>query len=313
MTSSTTGYDIIGDIHGHADALECLLTKLGYSLGKGGYFHPDRKVIFVGDFIDRGPKILRVLQIAEVMVKEGNALAVMGNHELNAIAYQTREAIDGSRFMRPREEKNFNQHKQTLHQLSANELNSSVEWFRELPLWLDLGGLRVVHACWDQESMARISEFWKRGQKIDDSFIRRAYRADDELYHRVEIITKGKEAKLPAGAYFTDKDGHRRESIRLKWYLPTDGQTYGSYALQSDPIDCHMPIRSEDLDGVPSSTGYSESEPPVFIGHYWLSSTTPKLLSSNVACLDYSVAKDGFLCAYRWDGEQTLTDDKFVW
>lgn len=303
MTSNASGYDIIGDIHGHADALERLLVKLGYSESNGYYSHPDRKVIFVGDFIDRGPKILRVLQIAERMVKEGSALAVLGNHELNAIAYQTRESENSPRFMRPRDEKNFNQHKQTLHQLSSSELASYIEWFRTLPLWLNLGGLRVVHACWDESSMEAIREVWNHGQAIDDAFIRRAYREGDDLHKAVEIITKGKEAKLPQGIYFYDKDGHRRDSIRLSWYLPTENQTYRKYALQSDTIDCDQPLKLDEPDSVPSSLGYPKTEPPVFVGHYWLSSVTPELLAPNVACLDYSVAKDGFLCAYQWDGE----------
>jgi hypothetical protein len=50
----------------------------------------------------------------------------------------------------------------------------------------------------------------------------------------------------------------------------------------------------------------------VFIGHYGLSGQRPEILAENVACLDYSVAKDGFLCAYRWKGEQKLTNENFV-
>ena len=50
-----------------------------------------------------------------------------------------------------------------------------------------------------------------------------------------------------------------------------------------------------------------------FVGHYWLSGPRPKLLRHNVACLDWSVAKGGFLCAYRWDGEQVLDEKHFVW
>lgn len=49
--------DFIGDIHEHADKLEKLLIKLGYTQVDGAYSHPDRKVLFVGDYIDRGPKI----------------------------------------------------------------------------------------------------------------------------------------------------------------------------------------------------------------------------------------------------------------
>ena len=55
--------DIIGDIHGHSDALQRLLKTLGYSRQKGVYRHPDRQAIFLGDFIDRGPQIRETLEI----------------------------------------------------------------------------------------------------------------------------------------------------------------------------------------------------------------------------------------------------------
>lgn len=61
--------DLIGDIHGHADKLEALLHQLGYAKNKGVYAHPERKVLFVGDYIDRGPKIRETLQIVRSMVE----------------------------------------------------------------------------------------------------------------------------------------------------------------------------------------------------------------------------------------------------
>ena len=45
-------YDIIGDIHGHAAELKALLEKLGYREQDGAYRHPDRRAVFLGDFID---------------------------------------------------------------------------------------------------------------------------------------------------------------------------------------------------------------------------------------------------------------------
>jgi len=58
---------------------------------------------------------------------------------------------------------------------------------------------------------------------------------------------------------------------------------------------------------------YSDEAPPVFLGHYWMEGD-PEPLAPNIACLDYSVAKPGGkLVAYRWDGEQTLSQDKFIW
>ena len=46
-------YDLIGDIRGYADELVQLLEKLGYEKRQGVYWHPERKVIFLDDFIDR--------------------------------------------------------------------------------------------------------------------------------------------------------------------------------------------------------------------------------------------------------------------
>lgn len=51
---------------------------------------------------------------------------------------------------------------------------------------------------------------------------------------------------------------------------------------------------------------------PVFLGHYWLEGT-PMPLADNIGCVDYSVAHDtGKLVAYRWDGEEILSPDKFI-
>lgn len=76
MASNSVGYDIIGDIHGHASELRSMLADMGYSRYGGGYRHPDRKALFVGDFIDRGPAISEVLEIVRSMVDANDALAV---------------------------------------------------------------------------------------------------------------------------------------------------------------------------------------------------------------------------------------------
>src|SRR3954454_18200128 len=107
-------YDLIGDIHGHADELAQLLETLGYEKAQGAYRHPERKVIFLGDFIDRGPKIRQVLEIVRPMIEEGKALAVMGNHELNALAFHTEDSKCRGTYLRNRDNKNIRQHCQTI-------------------------------------------------------------------------------------------------------------------------------------------------------------------------------------------------------
>ena len=79
-------FDIIGDIHGCYDELVALLRKLGYELDDTSSpprcQHPaGRKAVFLGDLIDRGPKIVEVLQLVMAMVGQGSALCVPGNHE----------------------------------------------------------------------------------------------------------------------------------------------------------------------------------------------------------------------------------------
>jgi protein phosphatase len=77
-------FDIIGDVHGCCDELEALLDQLGYAKnGDAGWAHPDgRKAIFVGDLVDRGPRIVDTLKTVMAMSAAGTALCVPGNHDI---------------------------------------------------------------------------------------------------------------------------------------------------------------------------------------------------------------------------------------
>lgn len=84
-------FDIIGDIHGCYDELVELLQKLGYDISEqidnGTVInHPQgRKVIFVGDYVDRGPKVVDVLRLVMEMHKTGTAICVPGNHDVKLV------------------------------------------------------------------------------------------------------------------------------------------------------------------------------------------------------------------------------------
>ncbi len=300
-------YDIIGDIHGHADPLEALLEKLGYSLVGGVYRHATRQVVFVGDFIDRGPRQRDTLAIVRAMVEAGTAQAVMGNHEFNAIAYHTRHPVDDSEFLRPRSEKNVIQHAATVAQLSAYELADALDWFRTLPMWLDLDDLRVVHACWDPVGIETIKTRRNVHGGVTDAFMAEALDKSTGLYEAVEHVLKGPEMPLPRGCSYRDKEGTEREEIRVRWFADSTGIDLGEYAI---PTIAERLGKLPD-DFTPPVSVYGRDEPPVFFGHYWLTGT-PAPQTENVACLDYSVAKKGPLCAYRWDGERKLETGRFV-
>jgi len=269
-------------------------------------------VIFLGDFIDRGPNQRKVIEIVRPMIDEGAALSVMGNHEFNAIAYFTADPDYPGEHLRVHDKKNNDQHKAFLAEyLGTDDYRELIEWFRRLPLWLDLPGLRVVHACWDDSQMQYLSDHYPSlNTYLDDDLLVSASREGSDEFEAVETLLKGKEIEMPNGQTFPDKDGNPRHHIRIRWW-DASARTYREAFLGPDTAISHIPEDPVDADHL---IEYSTEDPPVFIGHYWLD-TEPRLLAQNVACLDYSVAAQvgGKLVAYRWNGEQVLTEDNFVY
>lgn len=297
-------YDLVGDIHGHADALHRLLRALDYGEIEGVFRHPERQMIFVGDFIDRGPHQREVLRIARSMCDAEAAMAVMGNHEFNAIGW-TAQDKDGA-FLRSHSPKNASQHAKFLAQVGENPAahKEAIDWFRRLPVWLDLPGFRVVHACWHDASCEALKPFLDEARRFTDEGIFESYRYGTAAHAAVEILLKGPEERLPAGIHFNDKDGHRREEVRLRWWDQT-ATTFRKAAHGMDGRENEIPDSM-----LPTDYRYHGSK-PVFFGHYWLKDR-PDITAPNAACLDFSVAKEGHLTAYRWAGEPELTKKSLV-
>lgn len=280
-------YDLIGDIHGRSDELEALLVRLGYQQKSACWRHDSRKAIFLGDFIDRGPNQRRVLDIVRPMVTSGSALAVMGNHEYNAIAYYTPDGSGGH--LRSRSSKNTDQHKAFLGEFGdkPESWGEVIDWFKTLPLWLDLEGLRVVHACWDAHAISRIKEIYGSEALLTDELLHRSSSKGTWQYHALETLLKGKEITLPEGMHFHDKDGIIRHEIRVRWW--GDGKTYRDVYMGPESAATHIPddpIRGDHM------VEYGQYEKPVFLGHYWMEGQ-PLPLANNIACLDYSVSEQG--------------------
>lgn len=75
-------FDIIGDVHGCYNELVKLLNKLGYIESDGIYKHPEnRKLIFLGDLMDRGNENIKTIELIMNLVKNNIAFCVMGNHD----------------------------------------------------------------------------------------------------------------------------------------------------------------------------------------------------------------------------------------
>jgi hypothetical protein len=302
-------FDLIGDVHGHAAELEALLAELGYARHLGAWRHPERRAVFVGDLIDRGPRIREAVRLARDMVEAGAAFAVLGNHEFNALAFHAPDPDAPGERLRRHTPTNVALHAATLEQVPAGELTDHLEWMRSLPLWLDLGGARVVHACWDPPALAVAGEALFRHGGLTDSFLIEAQDPESLLFAAVEILLKGKEMTLPVGVSFVDRLGVRRTRARVRWYLEPRGQTAASYALPRFPVIPASPLPARVLA---EARPYPADVPPVFFGHYWLDDPEPAPLAANVACLDYSVARGGYLCAYRCDGEPLIERGRFV-
>ena len=299
--------DFIGDIHGHADKLIALLEKLGYSATNGTYSHPARKVLFVGDYIDRGPKIRETLTIVRQMVESQNAIALMGNHEYNALCFHHEERVGGH--LRKHLIKNIIQHLETLRQFQnkQEEYEDYLEWFKTLPLYYETNEFRAAHACWDKDNIVFLrSELVN--DRLNENLLHQSVIKESKLYKTIDETLKGKEIRMPGNLSFEDKDGTVRNEIRIKWWENPSESNYREISVLNLKNLPKKRITQSTLD---FSKYYAEDQKPVFFGHYWLKGH-PKLFRQNICCLDYSVAKKGYLVAYSFDGEKELSDEKFT-
>lgn len=303
-------YDIIGDIHGFAEPLKRLLARLDYQEQDGIWQHPTRKALFLGDYIDRGPHQAEVVRIVRAMVEADQALAIMGNHEFNAVAWATPHPDNPCDGLRPHNAKNRRQHREFLEQVGENSRlhHDIIDWFKSLPVFLELPNFRAIHACWHPGQIAELAAWLDDGNRLKGDSWYPATTKGHRAYTAVETLLKGLEIPLPGGAGFNDKDGHARTDIRTRWWLQHT-HTYRDLAMvPADVIEKipHQPVPAGILPGY-------DNKKPVFVGHYWLTGE-PTPLAKNIACLDYSVvsARQGKLVAYRWDGKP-LTRGNYVW
>ena len=317
------GYDLIGDVHGCGATLATLLETLGYHIVDGVYRHPTRKVIFLGDIIDRGPRIRLAVQLASSMVNAGEALIVMGNHEYNALAYcrraRSRAGGEHRDFLRSHTSRHSRIIRETLDQYQhhPDEWDEALRWFMRMPLCLELpplapgqSGLRVVHACWDEPLVRTFLERYPDGC-IDEDFLHESIEHDSFAYRVLDRMTRGANLRLPEGVEIHSGDGFTRRSFRTHFWA-REPRTYGDVVFQPDNLPGELESRwlsEQELANLPY---YGPEQPPLFLGHYWCEGL-PALPAPNIACLDYSAVKFGRLVAYRFSGEATLDAANFVW
>lgn len=253
------------------------------------------------------------------MVDSGSAQIVMGNHEFNAVAYDTEHPDHPGEFLRPHTDKNYRQHEAFLDNIDGETKAAYLKWFATMPLWLDLGPIRVVHACWHEPSMRVVKEVLGSNRfSSPDQFVR-ASDKDDPLHAAIEVLLKGPEIDLARHGLppYYDKDRHERSSARVAWWregartLRELAVMDGNFQTASGEPYPELP----DVEVLPAERSFSyPGEVPVFYGHYWRSGQPEEGYdyTRHTACVDFSAVKTGNLMAYRWDGERQIQPDHYI-
>ena len=307
------GYDLIGDIHGCGQTLIKLLEQMDYRKVSGVYQHPTRKVVFIGDIVDRGPTIRLACHIVREMVDAGHADIVMGNHEYNLVTYCRKAPAGFNReYLRPHTARNTFIVEQTLEQFAnyPQEFDEFLDWFLDLPLFAEYDNFRAVHACWDQHM---IDEYLRRygSNKLTKRMLPESVEQGSFISQFLDRTLRGTSLKLPNNRSMTAKDGMVRQFFRTKFWEESP-RSYQDVIFQPDPLPEDIEQALLSPEEKQQLLYYGPDEKPLFIGHYWMQGL-PAPIAPNIVCLDYSAVKYGRLVAYRLDHETRPQANKFTW
>jgi len=329
--------DIVGDLHGEITALHSLLARLGYQ--PDGCHPGGRRLVFVGDLVDRGEDSPAVVDFVMKLTAKGLAQCVLGNHELNLLRDSRKE---GNGWFYP------DNHDQAKGHFIANPKADTatraamLDWFAQLPLALEREDLRVVHACWDRPSIERlrdetrpVMDLYNDWEAQVDEGIRRdgldALKRIESDAWRSDLRDQGKVVPLlPATA---------EVDVRNQSMNPVEALTSGIEKVTSTPFWGGGQWRMTERNAWWNT--YNEAQAVVF-GHYWrwagderdatARSRGPNLFDgtgpwdwlgpqSNTMCVDYCAglrwrerAQDisqhtGVVAAIRWPEKQVVSSD----
>ena len=301
-------YDIIGDVHGHATLLKNLLKNLGYSKTRSGFSHPERKAVFVGDFVNRGPEIRQTLQIIRSMTDQGSAVAILGNHEINALLYSMKRDKKGP--LLSVVGKRYGSVAETILQFKNDpeEWKEYRKWLRTLPLFYESDGIRVVHACWKDDHIRLLRDELFSGI-IPKSVIRDlVLDSRSALSQAILQTTRGIHLIMPPNLKVFDNQRRPHHLFRIRWWISAEGLTFRQYAFESK---FRLPDYTIPPEILPEAAPYPEDAPPLFFGHY-CRGNGPFVVRDNLCCVDACVTGRRRLAAYRWDGESILDAGKMV-
>lgn len=290
-------FDIIGDIHADHARLNQLLAMRRSSV----------PVAFLGDFIDgkstKNAGDRKVLEAVRHEIENRGAVAVMGNHELNAILFHTQ--VEGVP-LRKHSQSNIVQHRTFIDEFGISSIEAThwVDWFLTLPLWLELEGLRLVHACWSQPSVDLIKKRRPNGILTRADLPEIAEKKSDFAL-AVQRLLSGPEVR-PNEEFvgFRDRSGELRFEVRVCWWK-SNAQSWRELAMSVPDLRELPSEQPGEIDGLDI---YGQHELPVLFGHYQMKGD-PLIQSHNATCLDYSESP----CMYRWNGESLLNPNSLIY
>lgn len=257
--------DIVGDVHGELNALRGLLAAAGY--GEHGRHPEGRRLVFLGDLVDRGPDSPGVVRWVRDMVEVGHAQAILGNHELNLLRGERKAGND---WFWGEHSHHDERYQPWVWAEPAGDADM-LRFFASLPLALVRDDLRIVHAAWHGPSLAAVQAL-PHGADFGRCFSDWDERADAQV-EASDLLAAAKAEKAAWRHYFADPSaampllsavGQLDEARQM--LNPLRVLTSGVERCTTKPFYASGQWRFAER--VRWWEDYAD-EVPVVVGHYW--------------------------------------------
>ncbi len=293
--------DIIGDVHGELDALKKLIAVLGYD--ENGFHKENRKLVFVGDLVDRGPDSPGVVFFIKNIIENGNGQMVLGNHEINVLQHK---AKSGSGWYFDKQIKKDSDYL-PFKVVEKTEKAEIFDFLSKQPIALENEHLRIVHAAWVDEKI-NLAKNIPLGE-IGNSYIE----IEKNINKEIEFSGLLHNYHLEQDEWADELEDHTAELPFLKYTCeyqlkhqmnnPLRVLTSGVEVMANKMFFASGKWRFVQRQ---NWWDFYDSQKPVVIGHFWrkhnseLSSNDENVFkdihdtswhgkNNNVFCVDYSV------------------------
>ncbi|WP_144211207.1 metallophosphoesterase family protein [Shewanella donghaensis] len=193
----------IGDVYGRLDKLNELLEEIDFDIDDDQSSIQFVKLVFCGNMISTKPQIdtdnLALLTLITRMVKEGFAYCLLGKNEFDAIGWSKHHPITDTPLVNGLTAGNDNQVSEldpaiqqpyflSLFEHGDESIYQWIDWFMSLPLYLDFGHIRAIHACWDQHAIDAISNYTDSANSLAQQYWPCAFDKHHQLCSFLDII-----------------------------------------------------------------------------------------------------------------------------